>query len=161
MEEEQYKLTENDFLNILWNYFSLHANQRMQLLHFYILLETFLITGLLTLFQLNGEFKIFRIILSVAVVFFSFIFKGLDKRSKEMIKYSENAIRSIEKKYILRYNGDIMIFCIEQEETERERIKDWKAKKFLSYSKLFSLIFLFFITIGLISCVFSIISIYR
>lgn len=155
MEKAEDKLTENDFLNVLWNYFSLHANQRMQLLHFYILLETFVITGLLTIFQLNGEFKIFRILLSVAIIFFSIVFKGLDKRAKEMIKYSENAIRYLEKKYILKYNGDIMIFCIEEEKTAYERRKNWCKKFFLSYSKLFNLIYFFFIAIGFVCMVIS------
>lgn len=157
MGKEEDKLTENDFLNVLWNYFSLHANQRMQLLHFYILLETFVITGFLTFFQLSGDFKAIRVLLSGSIIFFSLVFKGLDVRAKEMIKYSENAIRYIEKKYILKYNGDIMIFCIEEEETAHARRENWLTRNFLSYSKLFNCIYFFFTAIGFVCIVISLI----
>lgn len=41
-------LTESEFFKMVWDYFVIHANQRMQILNFYIVLETFFITGLLT-----------------------------------------------------------------------------------------------------------------
>lgn len=56
------ELSENDFVKILWDYFAIHANQRIQILNFYIVLETFFITGLLTLFQLDGNLTAFRLI---------------------------------------------------------------------------------------------------
>ena len=39
-------LTESEFFKMVWDYFVIHANQRMQILNFYIVLETFFITGL-------------------------------------------------------------------------------------------------------------------
>ena len=32
------ELSENDFVKILWDYFAIHANQRIQMLNFYIVL---------------------------------------------------------------------------------------------------------------------------
>lgn len=62
-------LTESDFFKMVWDYFVIHANQRMQILNFYIVLETFFITGLLTLFQLDGELTVFRFIVCIAIIF--------------------------------------------------------------------------------------------
>ncbi len=114
-------LTESDFLKILWDYFAIHANQRMQILNFYIVLETFFITGLLTLFQLDGELAAFRFTVCIAIIFFSLIFYALDMRTKTMIKFSEDALKTIEQKNVAKYGNEIMIFSIEQEKTLYER----------------------------------------
>lgn len=74
MNQDDNALKESDFLRILWDYFSLHGNQRIQILNFYIILETFFITALLTLFQLEGKLTVFRLVLSIAIIFFSLIF---------------------------------------------------------------------------------------
>lgn len=156
MRDEIKELTENDFLNMSWNYFSLHANQRMQLLHFYILLETLFVTGLLALFQVNEKLTIFRLVLSVAIIFFSCIFFALDKRSKQMIEYSEDAIKNIEQKYVLLYSKEIMVFTMEHEKTSCARRWSWFAREILSYSKLLRFIYIFFTAIGLMSIVIEI-----
>ncbi|MCM1102234.1 MAG: hypothetical protein NC079_10740 [Clostridium sp.] len=157
--QEKRELSESDFQKILWNYFAMHAGQRIQILNFYIVLETFFITGLLTLFQLSGDLTVFRLILSFSVIFFSFVFYALDKRTKEMIKFSEDALKTIEQKYESEYSSEIMIFSKEQEKTLFERRWSWLAKNFLSYSKLFKLIYLFFGIIGILGMVMEIINI--
>lgn len=158
--QESVELKESDFLKILWDYFVVHANQRIQILNFYIVLETFFITGLLTLFQLDGNLTAFRLILSVSIIFFSIIFFALDKRTKEMIKFSEEAIKTLEQKYVLKYGSEIMIFSKEQEKTLFERRWSWFAKKFLSYSKLFKMIYLFFTIIGIFGMIIEMINIW-
>lgn len=157
--QENRELSESDFLKVLWDYFALHANQRIQILNFYIVLETFFITGLLTLFQLDGNLTVFRLILSASIIFFSVVFYALDKRTKEMIKFSEDALKTIEQKYSSEYSSEIMIFNKEQEKTLFERRWSWFAKKFLSYSKLFKLIYLFFTIIGISGMINEIINI--
>ncbi|MDE7176873.1 MAG: hypothetical protein K2O59_03585 [Lachnospiraceae bacterium] len=157
--QEKREVSESDFLKVLWDYFAVHANQRIQILNFYIVLETFFITGLLTLFQLDGNLTAFRLILSASIIFFSFVFYALDKRTKEMIKFSEDALKTIEQKYASEYGSGIMIFSKEQEKTLFERRWSWFAKKFLSYSKLFKLIYLFFTIIGISGMIIEIINI--
>lgn len=150
MNTEEDKLKESDFAKILWDYFSLHGNQRIQIMNFYIVLETFFVTAFITLFQLDGVLTVIRVIICVAIMFFSFIFHALDIRTKEMIKTAEDALKNIEHKYEDIYGKSIMIFNIEQEKTIYQRKRSWFAKKYLSYSKLFGLIFLFFTFIGLL-----------
>lgn len=153
MGENNNNLTESDFLKVLWNYFTIHANQRIQMLNFYIILETFFITGLLALLQIKDRLSIVEIILGIAIVFFSYIFYALDKRTKDMIKISEEAIKSIEQKYTPQYGNAIMIFSLEQEKTLFDRRWRWFAKNCLSYSKLFVLIYVFFSIIGLVGII--------
>ena len=148
------ELNEKDFLDLLWKYFTLHAQQRTQMLHFFILVESFLITGLITLFKTTGELLLFRFIISFAITFFAFIFYNLDIRTKKIIKYSENGIKIIENKYESFYGKNIMIFSTETDLTEKEKKKFFKP---LSYSRLFKMIFVFYALIGLLSCVLSLI----
>lgn len=150
------ELKESDFVRILWDYFSTHATQRMQILNFFIVLETFFITALLALFQFKIDFKVLRITLSIAIIFFSLIFNMLDKRTRQMIKYSEEALKSIEQKYINKYGKDIMIFTIEEEKTSIERKNREITKPCLSYTQLFKLTFCFFFLIGVIGFCFEI-----
>lgn len=150
MNQNNTSLMESDFLKMVWDYFAIHANQRIQILNFYIVLETFFITGLLTLFQLDGELTAFRFMLCIAIIFFSLVFYALDTRTKTMIKFSEDALKAVEQKYIAKYGAEIMIFSIEQEKTLYERRWSWIARRYLSYSKLFRLIFCFFTIIGLL-----------
>lgn len=148
MKKNDTGLTESEFARNLWEYFVIHANQRIQMMNFFIILETFFVTTLLTLFQMEGDLGVFRFVMSAAIVFFSIIFCLLDARTKDMIKYSEKALKQLERKYSVKYGRKIMIFSIEEKKTKRDRRKSWIARKFLSYSKLLNFIFLFFSIIG-------------
>lgn len=147
------KMNEKDFANIVWNYFSIHASQRMQILNFYIVLETFFVTALLTTFQLENKLKFVQLIICIAIIFFSIIFFALDTRTKHMIKFSEESLIEIEKKYVNTYGKEIMIFSIEKKKTEEKRKNNRISKYILSYSKLLHLIFAFFSLIGMIGAI--------
>jgi hypothetical protein len=75
-----------------------------------------------------------------------------------MIKFSENALKAVEQKYIVEYGKDIMIFSIEQEKTLYERRWSWLAKKCLSYTKLFRLIYIFFTVIGGLGMIWAVLA---
>ena len=143
-------LTEKDFLDIIWNYFSLHSSQRIQLLNFYIVLESLFVTGIFALFQLNQDYFPLKIIGSIAIIFFSFIFWRLDVRTKNMIKIAEEAMKSIEDKYKRSFKESILIFSFESKNSH-----DFKGKLFFTYTKLFNLTFIFFALIGVLSIFFS------
>ena len=66
-------MEEKDFNNSLWKYFEIHSNQRMQMMHFYILLESLFITGLVALFSAKKDMKFVETGICVAMIFFSFV----------------------------------------------------------------------------------------
>ena len=142
------KMQESDFARVLWEYFTTHAKQRMQMFNFYIILETFLITAFCTLCEFGDETCIYRIIVSLAIIVFSVAFYCIDKRSKMMIKESEKALRTLESRYEEKYGRDIMIFTKEEESTTKQRENCCFASGLLSYSKMLKIIFVFFIIIG-------------
>ena len=152
-------VSEDNFKNTLWEYFVFHANQRLQLLNFYIILETFIVTSLITIFQFNNTI-IFRILLSFALVFFSFVFYALDLRTSNMIKNVEKSMMIIEEQYRDKYNSGYMIFSIEYQNTSAQRKKSRFARFFMSSSRLFHYIYGFFVIIGIIGFVLTAYSVF-
>ena len=148
MEKLSSYLNKNDFYNILWNYFSMHANQRMQLFNFYIIIECFLLGGYFTVTQFINNHGLYRIIICILVIMFSIVFFLLDFRTKTMIKIVEKSIIEIEQKHKVIIGNEFMIFTNENEITGLNHSKFY-FYKLLSYSKLFFLIFLCFSLIGI------------
>lgn len=132
-------MQEKDFINNLWKYFELHANQRMQLMNFYIVIESLFLTGLVTMLNSKEDLLIFELGVCIAMIFFSWIFSQFDLRTRNMIHCCEDAIKHVEEKYVndKGYDKEIMIFSVEE-----------KIRKDSTYTRLMKLEFMFFKTIG-------------
>lgn len=146
----------------LWDYFHLHATQRLTTFNFYIVLSTLMITGLFTTFREN--FDIFPVgpALGLLLVCLSFVFWKLDERNKGLIKHAEAALKVLEqqmKQDLSVSQADVVeIFTREALETEqlRKNKSSWPWKSFYSYSDCFRLIFLLFAVIGLLGSLVSV-----
>lgn len=151
-------IKEREFYNTLWNYFTQHANQRIQLINFYIILETFLFAGLFALVKeaITDQcftYKLICILISISSIFFSFVFYNLDTRTKQMIHTCEKSIKILENDYESSFSSDLMIFNKEARFTPLQRKWNWFP---LSYSKSFKALFLFFSIIGSICLIYFI-----
>lgn len=75
-----------------WNYFSLHAEQRLKTFHFFVILSTVITGAVLTIIK---DFKNVEYAAPLAFLLpiFSFVFWKLDLRNKELIKHGENALK--------------------------------------------------------------------
>ena len=131
-------MEEKDFMDTLWKYFELHANQRMQMMNFYIVIVSLFLTALVAMFCSKEDLKVCESALCVGVIFFSWIFMMFDKRTRSMIKNCEKAIKKIEMKYIEKFDAEIMVFTQEELQT--------KIKKEMTYTKIMKLEFGFVIT---------------
>lgn len=114
-------MEKRDFVEMLWKYFELHSSQRMQMMNFYIILESLFFTGLFALFTADKEMKILESCVCVAIIFFSLIFYGFDKRTRDMIHNCEESIKCIESEYKEAFGRKIMIFTTEEEMTNKKR----------------------------------------
>ncbi|HEY1192472.1 MAG TPA: hypothetical protein VGE74_32915 [Gemmata sp.] len=77
-------------------YFKVHADQRMKMFNFYILLILAMVAGLITLLKESPSIPVARSAVSLLVVFISFIFKKLDDRTRTLVKHSERALMLLE-----------------------------------------------------------------
>lgn len=82
-----------------WNYFSLHANQRMTTFNFFIVLATLESTGIAVLISSNQHISLGLggMLLGMTLCLTSFIFWKLDQRVSQMIKRAEGVLIEIEK----------------------------------------------------------------
>lgn len=139
-------MNDKDYMDMLWSYFELHANQRMQLMNFFIVLESLMVAGLISLLSAQNNLYLWERGICIGMLFFSLIFYGLDYRTKNMIKLCESSIIMLEK----RNKGTegpaeewVGIFSKEEYFTNNKKIK-------CTYSKLFGIQYIFF---GLIAVI--------
>lgn len=148
------KFSLKDKQDYAWNYFQLHAEQRLKTFHFYIIIMTLLIGAIFTLTKVNSIFYIVPI--GLLITFFSFIFWKLDLRNKELIHNAETHLKDLEKK------GGIPLFI---DETKNTDTKDPKNPSILyqhyTFSKSFNLVFFSFSVIGMIVSLYTLIGVYK
>lgn len=148
----------NNFLQKqAWDYFQLHAAQRLTTFNFYIVISSVIITALFSTFQKDYQFYGVGVILGLLLIFISFIFWKLDGRNKELIKMAEVALRFFEADIKIQDSVNELhiakIFSRENYETNKKRSKNKKyicwANHF-SYSDCFNLVFSCFTLVGIL-----------
>jgi hypothetical protein len=148
MEERQ----ESFLRKQAWDYFTVHASQRIAIFNFYVVLSSVTLTTYFASFKSDSNLQSARPVLAGLLCLFAFIFWKLDSRNKFMIKNSEEAL-----KYFEREDPDpdvAKVFTNEEKETNARKLKGWQRIKFwrahLSYSDCFNIIFLLFFVVGLV-----------
>ena len=79
-----------------WNYFALHAQQRLTTVNFYLVLATALTAAAVASFGENFGFPGLRLPAGLLLSLLSFAFWRLDYRNRELISAAEAALRSLE-----------------------------------------------------------------
>jgi hypothetical protein len=78
-----------------WNYFSVHAAQRMSVFQFFITLATAIIGGAV-LIAGSADDREWAALLFMALPFLSFIFWRLDIRTSSLVKNAEDALKHLD-----------------------------------------------------------------
>ncbi|MCK5581288.1 MAG: hypothetical protein KAJ18_08445 [Candidatus Omnitrophica bacterium] len=140
-----------------WNYFHLHAGQRMSAFNFFIIISGLLATALVkSIHALSSDFLINLFIglaISIGLCLVPFVFWKLDQRISYLIKHAEEALKEIEN--VLRKSENTLSTSIDlfsSEEFKTDRIQRFSSVLFchLTYSKCFMLAHLFFGLVGFI-----------
>lgn len=97
--------TEEHLRKQAWDYFQVHSAQRLTTFNFYLGLSAATTAAVFITFQRDYRVPSVGIILSLLLVFFSFVFWKLDGRNRELIKLSEEALRFFEEKSDLPDEG--------------------------------------------------------
>ena len=149
--------------NYIWNYFRLHAGQRLTTFNFYIVISTLFTSGY---FVALKDIPILSLLLSVILIALSFVFWKLDSRNKQLIKNAENGLKEIEKEDNIEGKTSeihiLNIFSYEQKQTEilREKKTFWPWNRLYTYSTCFNSVFIIFTLIGFLGIVCSVITIW-
>ncbi|MFM8749511.1 hypothetical protein [Rhabdaerophilum sp.] len=109
--------------------FKVHADQRMKLMNFYIVIVGFSIGGYFTALQNVGWQA--ALIVSLFLLFMTFCFWSLDRRTKQIVKISETSLKVV---------TQFLQEKIGKSEVEIVGISDNRQGNW-SYSQVFTLIF--------------------
>lgn len=135
-----------------WDYFQVHAAQRMTALNFYIVLSSFTATTLFASFKPDSNVAAARPILAILLCIFSFVFWKLDQRNKFLIKNGERALKFFEGQE--QVEPVAKVFLQEELEANSKELGGIRCLLFwrwrLSYSDCFNFLFLLFFVIGLL-----------
>lgn len=144
-----------DLREYAWNYFSLHADQRLRAFHFYVLLSAVIVGALLTVIKEAQDPRL-GCPLAFGLAFLSFVFWKLDLRNKELVRHGEEALKSLETDALPTGETGALhplaIFLREETATQGRRrgLRAFLVGP-LSYSESFNLVFAVFGVSGLVT----------
>ena len=138
-------------LDHAWRYFALHAQQRISVFNFFIVLSGILATGIGAGFQAGKTMTPVVAILGALLALFSFVFYRLDGRGSELVKLAEAAL-------ILGENTCMPEFARIIAEEGKSRAPAASSPKTWTFGRSFRLIFW---VMGIAGGVASIFSLYR
>lgn len=79
-----------------WKYFELHANQRIAVFNFFLILSGALAAGIAATLQGTQRFSLLGVGLGILLALVAFVFWKLDQRVSFLVKHGELALAEIE-----------------------------------------------------------------
>lgn len=132
-----------------WDYFELHAEQRMKTFHFYILLETGLVGAMLVSARIGTANTWLFAVIGFFMAMLSFIFFKLDERTKGMIKVAEDSLKACEARMGQRLAFDMSSTLPFTNEPQAKGLVGKSFRGVVSYSTSFRTIFWAFGALGI------------
>lgn len=135
---------ESEVRNHCWNYFSLHAQQRMSAFQFFITLETGLIGASLLILQAKSQFSdsLWTICLGPMMTMLAFVFWKIDQRTKDLISGAEESLKEIEAFFIAN-TAIVTNLPFSSDEQSKGGMRTFPLfSGRLTYSKSFSVVFI-------------------
>lgn len=152
---------EKDLRNYAWNYFQLHAAQRLTTFNFYIALSTLITTGLFASFHKDFQVPSLGIALGFLLMVFSFVFWKLEQRNRNLIWHGEEALKLLEKNIAVEntVTEHLKVFYNEERKTKAQKDSRGAIKNVwiypYSYSNCFNIVFWVFALMGLVGALVS------
>jgi hypothetical protein len=143
--------TLRDHRDYAWEYFKVHAQQRMSLFNFFVIFSSLATTCLVATFQEKAQAHLVGIGLGVLLLAISFVFWKLDERVRFLVKHAERALKWIETKYHADGPDEkphvLQLFTCEEALTADELA--------VTYAKCFRWTFFAFGLVGLVGAILS------
>lgn len=164
MDDSTFKLLEAMRAHT-WGYFQVHAQQRLTVFNFYVVLAGALTTGLVTSLPRANDQTALPIALGSLLVFSSFLFWRLDQRNRDLIRNAENGLRDIEREWAKMRDEDVAALVTALFSRDEARVrsaeKHGRFRNFVdshwSFTRSFKFAFLSFALLGAGSIVYSVV----
>ena len=148
-----------------WNYFQLHASQRMASFNFFVVISALFTAGLAGTFGHDFDHHWLGMVLGLGLMIVSFTFWNLDQRVRFLIKHAETALKDLEKTWLddpeEGSTSNVALFCLEERRTiEAKAGCDMRPSTWhMSYAQCFAVTYVLFGTIGLVGAIRSIVEV--
>jgi hypothetical protein len=121
-----------------WRYFELHANQRMAVFNFFLVLSGIVAAGLAAALQSNQPLSGLGVVAGLLLCLVSFVFWKLDQRVSFLVKHAEAALMEAEASLTM---GGSRLFLLEPRRAAEARSSStWWARQW-TYGEAFRLVF--------------------
>ncbi|WP_156647855.1 hypothetical protein [Methylobacterium sp. Leaf87] len=100
---DQNAMPADKVLEHLWRYFALHAQQRVSVFNFFVVLSGVISAAIGGALQVGGPLNFVVVILGLLLPLLSFVFWRLDQRNSDLVKIAERALRRGEEAHLPNY----------------------------------------------------------
>ncbi len=155
MDKPQYILQEQ-----AWDYFKITAAQRLTVLNFYIAISSVIASVQFATLQSN-QLSHVGAFLGLLLIFFSYVFWKWDKRTSDMVRIAEEAIKYFENETDFKDKGEVPHVAkiilreeyITNQKKKKKSILFWR--NYYTYGTCMRLIFSCFALVGAIGIVLN------
>ena len=144
--------TQQLMLEHTWRYFELHANQRVSVFNFFVVMTGALAAGIAASLQGSPKLAAIGVVLGILLSLVSFVFWKLDQRVSFLIKHAEDALAEIESTLPEK---TARLFSLEPISTSAAKSKTNLWSRHWSYGRSFRFIFVFMSIFGAASASLS------
>ncbi|MBO3274042.1 RipA family octameric membrane protein [Pseudomonas schmalbachii] len=140
------------FRTYAWNYFTLHADQRIKSFQLYITLCT-AISGGATLLMKDEKTPLWSAAYGILLIVLSIIFWLIDKRTRQLLENAKAALKTLDLQHNLpKVENMPHPCCIIPREEALKKDRPWY--KSYTYTNCFWGVFSLFSALGFVYCVF-------
>jgi hypothetical protein len=135
-----------DALDHAWRYFELHADQRMSMFNYFLVLFGFVSAGLAGCLQASGVLRLVGVVLGLALAAIAFTFWKLDQRTAFLVKHAECALCSVERSVL---PDGARLFGTEPSHTSQTQAMSARHRALWTYGTSFRFVFGLAAAVGL------------
>lgn len=135
----------DNLLEHAWRYFELHANQRIIIFNYFLIISGALSAGLATTLQGSQRFSSLGIMLGMLLIVVSFIFWKLDQRVSYLIKHAESVITDLEQYLTIK---KAHIFYLEPKKSKEVLEEGFWWSRHWTYGSAFRFVFIIMALFG-------------
>ena len=131
-----------EFREYAWNYFAIHADHRLKVFNFYLVLASLVIGALVTVSG-KGGLNPNHSLLLLLLAFLSFIFWKFEERARMLVKNGEAALKYLDREVVNPEESPLALF--EQDDIKTNALPKWPLSiGYYSYSRVFRWVYAFF-----------------
>lgn len=151
------EISDRDVMELTWQYFAHHGNQRLTHINFFTVLSSALIILQFTIINSQEGTSYIPAAIGVIQCIIAFVFYKIDDRTMFLVKHAEEAMKEIERHYNFyndrKYSNSLKIFTNEVITTKSSKQHKCFLTKQISHRISYRILLLSFSAIGILGSI--------